>query len=632
MKEVTQPLSFAKGYVGPPTPPNQTGEGCPGWKNLRLENGGMALTSYYGYTRKLLTRLEDLERYATGDNTKRVVLFDASSVFGVMGIGLAVVDYSGAQRRVLNLRVHPNIQSTQIWDADSGAPWDSETNPILMMNYANADGVPQSRPKLYRMGHHEYPALNQMQGKTFIFDQLSVPAVFDGQTVRECGIRPPRLAPTLIAEIREGSMVEEAGSGFSASQEGVSVAGVNQAPWFWPNGDGVPYTQVTISDQHLILNSATGQGNLCQKNLAQPSDYYKDYHKRMQFYFRVDGLNTTLPSNTLSLLIANAQDLGGTVYEFPLWLPLVTNVWHLIDLPAPTIAESTFTITSVGFRLLQPVPDDLSGDYGQMRFSFGNIAETIPEPGPFTGKVMACFCWYDSKRNLRSDPSPYSTMLDLGDEQGMALRLDLGGYRGFYDTLNNGMANDVLSKNRLMNEQRPEYPDCDRILIYLSKPEWGVMADGSPVFRLVTTMPGIQVPDTLRGNDPFVLSLVSIGTDQEAKEANSFTLKLINDDTVNNQTVSVDGASYELAKDSGAGATYPIALELRVPRFGTAGLDFVQPAEGSFVAKWYVGKTGTVSINRAGFPGAGWTLVDDPHADVAMTEDMTALLHITLPE
>lgn len=485
MPELRIPQLFRGGFNGPPTPPNDTDAGCPVWENIRLVGEGKAFTEFPGYARALQYELELINRFNTfypRDDSKRFFLFDASVVYGMPGIGIAIVDYANNPSRTLSIDYLKDADPSMVTDPDTGTTWEPGTKPILMLHSEDDEGTALPIPALNKVGPHEYPTIIPYKDKAHIFDEKSLPLTFDGIRLRETGIRPPGMAPnpglveidSVVIDLADSSFVTTANSEITIGFQGDAPRAATT----------VNYARVSVGTDYLAIANRTSTGDevLCFHNRTRA---FIAENTRMRLNFMLEGINRVLPAGTINFVMSD-EAYGGTgdfanADIMPIDIPIQSGVWYTVSL---TRAQEYLTVESIGFQAIGRLPEDLFtyGGVDAMAFRFQAITSFESLAGPFTGDMRAFFTWYDSVTRLESSPSPISQTITMAGE---TLQLSLGGYRGYMDEDPLTYAEDPGAGNKLFNAtDMPGLVDPDSVRIYLSKTAWGLDASGGAVWRL----------------------------------------------------------------------------------------------------------------------------------------------------
>lgn len=500
MPEIRLKQLYQGGFVGSPIPPNETEPGCPDMENVRLIGNGKAFQEFPGFVRALQYELELVNEFSVTyprAQEKRVFFFDAAVVFGMPGVGIAIVDYRNEPSRVLTLDYLQDADTTLIVDPDTGIAWDPSAKPILMLAPADDAGVVQGTPKLTMVSAHEYPSIIPFRNSVFIFDEKSNALKFTGKKLIEAGLRRPELAPiiTCHSDIAFDS-IDPGGTVYlenNADVTDVSLVQTIPRPRIAGQDGGlavaVTHNRVTttIGDPHK-----SDDGVLCYRNVGFTVTAGAD---RLQFVFMVEGQGAAISKSTFAIVLSpNTYNTGGSQFgvgaeETVIDVELQSGRWYLLDLPRPV--TTALTGLSLGFKLLKAIPEDVVPSSGAavnpintLFFRFADINALTSRSGPFSGKLRAFMTYYNRGEQIESFPSSFSTEITLPDD-GATVSVDITGFKGYWNATPGTYTDIPGSGNRVFDATDiPDGPVVDTIRIYLSKPEWGQDISGGSTWRL----------------------------------------------------------------------------------------------------------------------------------------------------
>lgn len=468
---VDVPLRWQDQHIGTDVPPHENATGCPLFQNARLAPGGISFKAIPGIKRVQFTRLADTAKWPL-DNLKRVVLFDASVAFGFQGVAVAIVDYTLADpsRRVLALGVNRQARPDQFNDPRaSNTPWDPSVNPVLVLDPSSFGQMPKFR----RFNAHEYGSIIASGEDTLVLDRWSRGVAIRNGRPRPLGFLPPARKPvltvagarTLIDDCEAPAMTSVNGAKYVVTVPNPSGTGTISDPYVFDDDDlpifdagfdGTSGTELLddVQYQRISVQSPTeGGNNLAYRDLS----FGLTEKNRIRFGFfwcpeNFDGTKGThlmpghiLSAKTVGLIFSDMAGLGGTTWEVPINKDLEAGIWHIIDEPWP---GPTLTVNSWGVRVINDLAGNLFTRGLNYRFGVDKLEKVDAKAGPFKGQWRTRFTWLDENLNppLESDPSPESDEIDTAGES-VSFSINDDGFRGFFDTVLNGMQNDVVGIN-----------------------------------------------------------------------------------------------------------------------------------------------------------------------------------------
>lgn len=484
MPERVRDLPFRSGFISPPVPRDQTGDGVPDLQNLCLTPDGSALTPMPGTWRTFPYRLLQAGDAHTG--AYRVVSFPSQALLTAGGRGIGVVDE--VTGRAVGVAYHPG-----------GVNVDPAITP-----------APTTLGYLNRQGPHDYPQLLNSRGITQIHTPYDEPRCFDGAAYRKLGIRAPQRPLTLSSAGGSGGFIDNVDQALPTTPLYTSSRGTNvviNPSAGLPTYDSDDQIDTDAADSipgynHFRLKAASpGPGDLGWRTYLTPQTLASTVTRMSVwlYYWAKKRLLSDASSPVLYLVFDNTANFTGTVaagtrLEFPIVVHNRPYAWTKVEAPI-TIAVN-FTYSSFGLRLAKTVPQDhfrkdedginyVKWRLDGIRFfnptAAASAALVQGEPLP-TDKYVLMFSWYDSVRFRESNPSPFTPQLEFGAN--VAFNLDVSGY---YPRVPAGVQNTA--------------PDAtiDKVRIYIHRLSWGTdnpdnPAQGRPLFRRLIEV-DVPTPD-----------------------------------------------------------------------------------------------------------------------------------------
>lgn len=388
MARRTRQLEFSEGFVGSPTPPDQTGSGCPNWQNARhVGLSKESVESWPGFRRTLLEDLWD------GTRADEIQIKAMSPKVAGRDDGRVIAAVDGINGRILYVNHFPG-----------GIPW-LETN-----------GVPDSPLSLGTMRRHsnnDYLSGAILRNRLTLTVPFDEPRVYDGQKFRLAGISKPAIAPLVEVDGSAETTLDAGTTNWTAVPSTVTPTTETDSPQF--NGG---YVQ-------LVIDKSVVAGNLAFRDSSTTIGATSN---RMRVRLRNDNVTGEIPKNKLKLVLADAVSLGGTTQEMFIDKPLPPEVWVTVDVPWPGTGSS-FSMASLGLKLESGLEDDLFDSVDKLTLRVDSIGHSVSTAnGTLNGSVAVAVSFYDSKRDRESDVSPFSEVIELGTGVNMGVKLDLSGF------------------------------------------------------------------------------------------------------------------------------------------------------------------------------------------------------------
>ncbi len=472
------PLQHSGGFVGEPAAKHLTEPGCPDWRNVMHLADGQTLIPFDGYRRVLNFKLENLSDVSL-DQGLRIVLFDAPTVFGMDGVGIALVDYTLADpdRRVIAMGINKHIAASAI--DDGGAAWDPSAagREVLVVDpgATTPTNMGEFMPELARLDAFEKARFIQERTRTHMVHEHSEPIVLEGSRIRRAGIRAPALKPIINIKTDEAESDNKFEYITGSNINPVLVNGVGQGDFDTPL-----HPEDTVPSGYNGTNlPACSDGVIWRNN---HSGNIEADHKFVSFWLRYDKhFNNTavneIPANIIAFNVADTIDLGGTVHTLTVDKILPHDSWVKLTIPW---THGAFRVASVGLVFLKAMdtPSENADPNNKVIIGFDAMFFLKPLKGEFEGRAQSTFTWYNRDSREESDPAPNSDWLDTGTF-GVSLEIDLSGFRQIDD-------DPALPDHNIVTK-----PDnATDAKVYLFQPFFGQASYGGAKFLNATGLDG----------------------------------------------------------------------------------------------------------------------------------------------
>lgn len=277
-------------------------------------------------------------------------------------------------------------------------------------------GRPMYGAKMNRMHANHYVAMAGGEGKLLISNGVGPVLVSDGKEIRQAGIRPPRLKPTVLASTTRTSDIggtEASPVDWEKATPEVTVTRITSAPT--PPDGATAAVKIDIPSslrrkrQDLAFNNVSGT--------------VKGDVRRVRFWLYGDFERLKVVGLSFSLVFCANADLDGDRVEVTVRRGLFGKRWTQFDLAWRRTTD--FAYSSIGLRLNRSLSrrvftnDNLSVMLAKIELDGDGTTTgaTIPSDTFLAGSFNRfAITWGIPEENMESGMSPFSSQIELDRE------------------------------------------------------------------------------------------------------------------------------------------------------------------------------------------------------------------------